>query len=1149
MACKYIYNGREYTKEELIADIAKGQFEVRPTDIFKSVATQKKQKQSDIVRDTLTVLYQRKKQAEDVIQAIKNSKDPKDVKLKKTAYYNGIINRTNDSIKELREMDADKQLDFILDLARIDAELVKAMYTSKSMTFNELQFANTIVETWKSLPEALGITDIYDVKVDPELTKQLEQNEVEYALLSRRSHAMAVELIKKASKGKLSEDDITKLVDTTRITEWTRELSTAGIPIANHLAYIMKEVNLKINKEHNKNYDLIDKMTQGIKDFSIFLKKQKNKDGVETLSLVTHYSQKFWDSRRSVNKKLTKDLEQAAGDKTKISLAWKTYNAWNESNTIAFNALLFINRNDYTDQQRDLEITRMKNLGFNKMEIDDIIVESFKRYEKFQNKLEEYQEAIGTEAAEDPSIIPQGMTYDEFVKAKVEEYDNLNNPLKYMDQKFYGGLITSYGGAKYTYLIPVKTLGGKDSGYYDANFAKIAADPKLYEFYTWYTKFISDNLSWLPQEEIEDLGSNFLPVIADRLAKEYGFTSLKESVNGLGDWFAKALSNNGFEEKTTVNPFSRKELRDFKSRFINEAVAVEERSTDLALIAKLFSDMALIYKHKNTVKAEVDTINDIIQNTKGSYKFDKKLNTLIRQDKDAKSIQSLADWTVRKGFYGLKSEDPLWQSNELFYDWKELIPLLGYKSAKAKEAQALSEDITKLNKALEDNPNLSDEDRQKILDARNVKIEQYYKLGGRKFSLTKAIDSGINNTRLTALGFAPFSAIRNLFVGKINNYMHSAGGRDFTKKEQRWANKLLTQTVANYWSRGKFETSTTRKIAGLLSDSGMVEGDDGMYMRTIADKKTPLNKFREMIPKAYTWLSGGDYHFKAEMMMSAMKFEKVKTSKGEVSFWDVLNEEREYNEAEYGPWDAAANGGLNFEDFFNKKMLKYRQLANKLHGATGKDVFVKGKDNALGRLGFMFKSWLPETVGVRWDPRHKDALLDRDEEGYYRTFFRMVSEKKAGVIKMMFNAMMGRDVGLQDEMELANFKKAVKEIQVLTTLWMSYLLLRAMTPDDDKDKKIYNLLVLRQLHDLNRDLTYYININSVSELQREAIPVIRTIRNWGGAAKAVAYYGIGVENEDGDLLYDGERTALKVTKVMPVLSNVNRVVYYAKQVD
>jgi hypothetical protein len=322
-----------------------------------------------------------------------------------------------------------------------------------------------------------------------------------------------------------------------------------------------------------------------------------------------------------------------------------------------------------------------------------------------------------------------------------------------------------------------------------------------------------------------------------------------------------------------------------------------------------------------------------------------------------------------------------------------------------------------------------------------------------------------------------------------------------------------------------------------------------MYLQAMVDKNTTINKFREMLPKAYTWLSSGDYHFKGEMLLACMKHEKIKTSKGEVSFIDVLTEDREYNEAEYGPWDAAANGGLSFEDFYAKKMLGYKQLANKLHGATGKDIYIQAKDNAITRLMILFKSWLPETVGVRFDPKHKDALLDRDEEGYYRTFWNKMKEKKLGVVKMIFQTMFNRDNGISDPMELSNFKKAVKELQVIVALYMAYMILKALTPDDDEKKKIYNLLVIRQLHDFNRDLTYYSNIHSLSDLQSNVFPVVRTALNWEEAFKAAAYHSMGVENKDGDEMYDSERTALKITKVLPVLSNINRVNYYMKSID
>ena len=143
--------------------------------------------------------------------------------------------------------------------------------------------------------------------------------------------------------------------------------------------------------------------------------------------------------------------------------------------------------------------------------------------ERFLQSKSEYEERTKLAAIADPSIIPTDVSFDDYVKGKVEEYDNLNNPLKYIEQKLSpGAIVTAYGGSRFSYLIAAKEVNSIPSGYYDENFAKITADPELHEFYTWFTGFMKENLEWLPQDEIEDLQSNFLPVIADRVVKEYG---------------------------------------------------------------------------------------------------------------------------------------------------------------------------------------------------------------------------------------------------------------------------------------------------------------------------------------------------------------------------------------------------------------------------------------------------------------------------------------------------------------------------------------------------------------------------------------------------------------------------------------------------
>ncbi len=1156
MACLYTYKGKQYTEDELIATLASDLFDnVSADSILRSISV-RKPKTSDITSETLLMYNQRITDAKNMIQAVRNSNDSKEEKLKKTAFYKNLMQKTLAARKEFVESTMDKKSDFIINQAMADSKIVETLYKSDRLSFSELQFANSVVEAWENINLAFGVETEYDIADDDLRNKVTDVLNI-YRPLSERTRQIAIRLISQSLRGgKVNEKEISRIVDTSTATLYTRELSTAGIPLSNKLAYIIKEVNFIINKEHNDNHNTIDKKYDALKNnatfksmgWDLFVKTQKDKSGNETFGLVTRYSQNFWDTMRLVNKNRRDKIEKANGDKKLIKQAWKDYNDWTERNTVAFNAVPFLEMEKHTDAQRDAEVARMKSLGFQESEINDIIAESQKMYEKFQNNKEFYESSLLLEIADNPSIIPSTMTEDEYVKQKLEEYDDLNNPIKYLNQKFTkGSIVTAYGGSRYSYLIAAKEIDGKPTNYYDENFAKIVSDPELYDFYSWFVGMMKQNLSWLPQEEIEDLQSNFIPVIADRLAKEYGF-QLKESVKGLGDWFMKLLTDNNYDQKVEKAAYSKKERRAFRSKFIKEDVKIEDRSKDLVHIAKLFSDMALIYKHKNSIKAEVDTINEVLQETKGTYAKNKRLGLYEYTEKDAKNIKTLADFTVRKSFYGIKSEDELWKSDTLFYDWKEIASLGIWKSQKSKDAKKLLDELKQIVNELDTNTNLTEKEIKALEEKYEEKKAQYYKLGGRSLSLTKAIDSSISGTRMTALGFAPFSAIRNILVGKTNNRIHARSGRDYSKADLIWANKNLISSTAKYWSAGKYETALTKTLFGLMADSQLAEGEDGMYLRTMVEKNTTLDKFREMLPKAYTWLSSGDYHFKAEMLLASMKHDKVYTSKGEFSFIDVLNEDRTLKD-DVGEWDVEKNGGKTFEEFYRDKLLKYKQLANKLHGATGKDVNLYGKDTAIGRVLFLFKSWLPETVGVRFDPRHRDAILDRDEEGYYRTFLRIVAEKRLGVFKTILQTMFNKDNGLTDELDLANFKKAVYELQYITAVLMLYMLAKAMTPDDDKDKKMYNLLVTRQLNDFWRDLTYYSNINSLGDLQREVFPVIRTFRNWGSAAKAVTYHGLGVQNDQGEDMYDNERTLLKITKVLPVFSNINRVNYYMKAVN
>jgi hypothetical protein len=123
----------------------------------------------------------------------------------------------------------------------------------------------------------------------------------------------------------------------------------------------------------------------------------------------------------------------------------------------------------------------------------------------------------------------------------------------------------------------------------------------------------------------------------------------------------------------------------------------------------------------------------------------------------------------------------------------------------------------------------------------------------------------------------------------------------------------------------------------------------------------------------------------------------------------------------------------------------------------------------------------------------------------------------------------------------------VAERSAIMILAMTYLILKSGADDDDDNKTAR--LLLNQFSLLNRDLTYYINPYSAGELTKNAVPMVTTLTQTADALTAMGYYFAGVEKDDtGELQYDGERTLLKISKSLPYVNNVNRVIYYSGRI-
>ena len=174
MACTYTYRGVNYTKEQLLERLSIDLYkDLNNENVFRSISTKPK-KQSNILSESVLMLNQRYADAKNMLQAIKNSSDTKEEKLRKTAYYKNIMEQTRLSRKELIETPSDKQLDYVLDKALGDAKLVDSLFNSSTLSYSELRFANNIVETWSHLNNGLGVDTIYDI-ADEDFVDILEE--------------------------------------------------------------------------------------------------------------------------------------------------------------------------------------------------------------------------------------------------------------------------------------------------------------------------------------------------------------------------------------------------------------------------------------------------------------------------------------------------------------------------------------------------------------------------------------------------------------------------------------------------------------------------------------------------------------------------------------------------------------------------------------------------------------------------------------------------------------------------------------------------------------------------------------------------------------------------------------------------------------
>ena len=1131
-------------------------------DEYRSIGTKRREDLLSSVQKTDDVLRDHYREALEKKTMIKNTDElTREQKIERNRYYDGILSNLDKQRQELKQKNT---LDAVFVQANTDLEMAGKMLNGVKLSISDANFGERVTNFWSRLGDMDGLLD----SEDPKIHTALENITGKAETLQRKFTNMSKKILMKQSMEELGTENAIKSkdFDATRdmniVSSLTRDASTTQSPLVSLGAKHIVETNIAVKRERNDNRGKIQAAYDKIKShpaangkdaYKVFFHETKDKEGnVLDRKLRVPFSPEYSSLLALKNTELQRKLGNAGIDKNAVRKAYNDHNDWIKANTIAFDARPFIETDAngnlvHPDSAREVVTNKMIAEGFTKQEVAHMAQEAKARYDKYKEDGENFRTTLEAGILHGDVLVPHEADQDKWVDEKVKEWSEIHDPIAHQsflnnDQPYN----TAYRGYEYGISYPRRVINGKDTGYYDPEFQKIASDPKLLEFYHFFKDTIAEHLTSLPEELTSKLGSNFLPVVGDQIARDLALNGVKGGLNGIDNWMMKLLTTNEYDK--AIDPISGKERPTLKPRFVDETrTPIGERSSDMVVMLQAFSDMASMYKHKIGIKDEIDVINNMVQDMSGTIKTD-KLGNDKRIEKAPSNIQRLFESTVLHSFYGVGREAE-GLSKRSFYNTAELLTLGMYKSKEYFKGKELEKNINDLNYSLE-NDKLSSEERQDKEQLLTQFKQDYKDLGGRQFAVSKAADAIVKSTRFTTMALNPFSAFRSFAFGEIANRVHGYGGLDYTSKDINKAAYLMKDSSAKFLTWGTAKSEFTEKLLRVTLDAGVVESRDPMFKGGTITKGSSLEQMKKVLPSPFALISGGHYFFKAELGLAMMLGNKVKTASGDVMLLDGLNKDLTWNEGKYGKFDAAANGAKDFEDYYKGFLNKYGQVAKTLHGFFGDNLNIAGKDTTIGRMLFLFKSFLPETIATRFERNRYDPLLQRNTEGFYRTFARELLNHPVEGLKMIWDAVANNEAGkAMDRLTQSNLRKFFAEAATISSMAMMYMMLKAVGPnkDDDQDyRKRYNLLV-NQLFLVNRNLTYYMNPSSFKDLTQNVFPVLQTIDNYQQALKGVAYYGYGVATGQSDQpMYDGDKTFKKVSKALPVLNNYNRIINYQR---
>lgn len=411
-------------------------------------------------------------------------------------------------------------------------------------------------------------------------------------------------------------------------------------------------------------------------------------------------------------------------------------------------------------------------------------------------------------------------------------------------------------------------------------------------------------------------------------------------------------------------------INDFSTHSV-----VQSQSFDLPKLMRYFSEMTMAYAARN----EALPINEILKKHYSRIQAPDTNNVgeTIWNKISGKKGQEVAKVGIRTG------------ANRQFDDWFDRvmlnnysnkhigvfgkennvdgsIPLVGktiYTTEQRKEYNELQKLIT----------NEKDEKVKSSLITARDKL-------GKTRTATAALDNFLNWIRTLRLGYNLSSMATNFLEGVTSNMILGASDEYFDPKEIFYGYRVIKWSFAKNITFGYLEHPLAKKNRSLTEKFNVIIDSRNELQKSMSSKILDA-------ANPYAGNQRVEYINQSPIMIAMLRTLKIKDTEGnESSVWDAYNPD--------GHLKTEFQTPENIENWEALEGEQYQAFKQKLEGLIilghGNYHDLRGmmaKSSSLGKMGMMFKTWLPEAVYWRLANKQDNIFLGKQgTKGIYRSY-------------------------------------------------------------------------------------------------------------------------------------------------------------------